>query len=153
MANIQHKTLAAANLHAPGYVQGTDPGAVGTGILWIDTSGGTGLWVVRVRNATNTGWEVVAGGYSGYSGISGYSGSGGSGGGTYITSFTNANLVNGVLSITHGLNDRVLHAAVYNNSYEMVIPDEVISTGLNTATLSLVGYGTITGTWSLKLTK
>jgi hypothetical protein len=42
-----------------GYVQSTDPGAVGAGMLWIDTSDGTGLWKLRVRNAADTGWESV----------------------------------------------------------------------------------------------
>lgn len=75
MANVQHESLITANVHIPGYVQGTDPGAVGAGKLWTDTSGGTGSWVTRMRNITNTGWEVVGiSGYSGVSGASGYSG-------------------------------------------------------------------------------
>lgn len=75
MANVQHETLVTANLHPPGYVQGGDPGAVGAGKLWTDTSGGTGFWVTKMRNIANTGWEVIGiSGYSGVTGLSGYSG-------------------------------------------------------------------------------
>ena len=71
MANVQHETLITANVHVPGYVQGSDPGGVGAGKLWTDTSGGTGFWVTKMRNIANTDWEPI--------GISGYSGSGQSG--------------------------------------------------------------------------
>ena len=74
MANVQHESLITANVHVPGYVQGSDPGAVGAGKLWTDTSGGTGNWSTKMRNTANTGWEVIGiSGYSGY-GASGYSG-------------------------------------------------------------------------------
>jgi len=44
------------------FVQATDPGAVGP-TFWIDTSGGSGNYVLYVRNASNTGWEpVISGG-------------------------------------------------------------------------------------------
>lgn len=78
MANVQHESLVTANVHVPGFVQGSDPGAVGAGKLWTDTSGGTGFWVTKMRNITNTGWEVIGiSGYSGAPGASGYSGIGG----------------------------------------------------------------------------
>lgn len=45
--------------HPPGFVQSGDPGAVGAYKVWVDTSAGTGLWVTKVRNAADTGWETV----------------------------------------------------------------------------------------------
>jgi len=61
MANSTiHSNFTGANLHVPGYAQDTDPGAVGTGKYWIDTSGGSGNWVLKVRNVTNDGWEIIA---------------------------------------------------------------------------------------------
>ena len=54
MANVQHESLITANLHPPGYVQASDPGAVGAGKLWTDTSGGTGYWVTKMRNIANS---------------------------------------------------------------------------------------------------
>jgi len=75
MVNVQHNSLVTANLHPPGYIQGSDPGAVGAGILWTDTSGGTGNWTTLMRNIANTAWEIIGiTGTSGYSGLSGYSG-------------------------------------------------------------------------------
>lgn len=59
MSNIVHSTLAGAELHVPGYAQNSDPGAVGAGKYWINTTT-TGEWALKVRNTTNTGWELVA---------------------------------------------------------------------------------------------
>lgn len=55
-----HRNLTNADLHVPGYIQATDPGAVGAGRVWVDTSGGTGNWEFKLRNATDTGWESVS---------------------------------------------------------------------------------------------
>lgn len=59
---VTHKDLTGTELHVPGYMQSTDPGAVGAGKYWIDTSGGTGNWAVKVRNSSDDGWETVASG-------------------------------------------------------------------------------------------
>ena len=53
-----HHLMTGVNSHVVGYVQAGDPGAVGTGIAWIDTSGGAGAWVFKIRNALNNGWEI-----------------------------------------------------------------------------------------------
>ena len=58
---IEHEDAVAANIHVVGYVQDADPGAIGAGKVWIDTTLGTGLWVTKVRNAADTGWEAVSG--------------------------------------------------------------------------------------------
>jgi len=54
-----HPEIVDENLHAPGYVSASDPGAVGAGFMWIDTSGGADLWIANVRNAADDGWEEV----------------------------------------------------------------------------------------------
>lgn len=59
MANVQHKVLATTNLHNPGYWGSTDPGAVGAGIYWVDTSQGFPYYVVKVRNQSNTAWDTI----------------------------------------------------------------------------------------------
>ena len=41
-------------------VQATDPGAVGAAKLWVDTSGGAGKWILKVRDAGNVSWECLA---------------------------------------------------------------------------------------------
>ena len=139
MANIQHSLLTGTNLHVAGYIQGTDPGAVGASMMWVDTSGGTGNWLVKIRNAANTGWETVS------------AAGGGGGGATYVMSFTNASLIAGILSVTHNLNNRVMHVDIYDNSYRVIIPDEIQSTGVNTAQVDLSSYGTLVGTWYIRL--
>ena len=62
-----HKNIpvGAESAHPPGYVQATDPGAVGAYKVWIDTSGGAGTWVYKVRNAANDDWETISGGGGG----------------------------------------------------------------------------------------
>lgn len=56
----------------PAYVQSTDPGAVGAGVWWADTT--VRPWVVKVRNFANTGWEMTAGGLLGPPGQEGEEG-------------------------------------------------------------------------------
>lgn len=53
-----HDEIEDEGLHVPGYVQVADPGAIGAGKEWMDTSLGTGNWVIKRRNAGNTGWET-----------------------------------------------------------------------------------------------
>ncbi len=55
-----HKNITGTDLHIPGYVQTTDPGAIGASKVWIDTSGGTAAWLVKIRNVADTGWETIS---------------------------------------------------------------------------------------------
>jgi len=57
-----HADIPAADVHVIGYRQNGDPGAIGAGKVWIDTNGGAGNWLFKVRDAANTGWETVGGG-------------------------------------------------------------------------------------------
>jgi hypothetical protein len=41
------------------YIQTGDPGAVGLGTLWVDTTAGTGSWALKIRNAADDGWEAL----------------------------------------------------------------------------------------------
>jgi hypothetical protein len=51
-----HSELSAGQLHAPfHYVQASDPGAVGAGKWWFNTSTN----ILKVRNDTDTGWNAV----------------------------------------------------------------------------------------------
>lgn len=70
MATIEHKNITGDDaVHPSAYVASSDPGAVGAGKHWIDTTGGTGAWVHKVRDAANTGWETISGGGGGGSGL------------------------------------------------------------------------------------
>lgn len=56
-----HATLDTTDHHKVGYVQSSDPGGIGTGRVWVDTTGGIGGWIIKVRNAANDGWETLGG--------------------------------------------------------------------------------------------
>lgn len=56
----KHQELIGDQLHVPGYVQDADPGAVGPGKLWVDSSGGVGGYLLKIRNADDTGWEIAS---------------------------------------------------------------------------------------------
>lgn len=56
----KHPELTGELLHIPGYVQDADPGVVGPGMLWVDTSGGAGLYQVKIRNDADDGWEAIS---------------------------------------------------------------------------------------------
>jgi hypothetical protein len=56
-----HATLDTTDHHKVGYVQSSDPGGIGTGRVWVDTTGGIGGWIINVRNAANDGWEALGG--------------------------------------------------------------------------------------------
>jgi hypothetical protein len=46
------------------YVQASDPGAVGAGKLWVDTTTPGPPWHVQVRNAADDGWEDILAAYT-----------------------------------------------------------------------------------------
>jgi hypothetical protein len=47
-----HRHATEDELHVPGYIQDSDPGAVGAGMLWFAPSTG----VLSIRNAADDGW-------------------------------------------------------------------------------------------------
>lgn len=56
-----HSDLIETNLHRPfNYEQDADPGAVGAGKYWLDTSSGPPRLLWR-RNALDSGWDAVGG--------------------------------------------------------------------------------------------
>lgn len=56
---MDHKDIlvGANSAHPLGYAQSSDPGVVGAYRPWVDTT--TTPYVLKVRNAADTGWEVV----------------------------------------------------------------------------------------------
>jgi hypothetical protein len=59
-----HKNLTGADLHVACYIQTSSPGAVGAGMCWYDTTT-PATPVLNLRNASNTGWNIVSGGGGG----------------------------------------------------------------------------------------
>jgi hypothetical protein len=97
--------------------------------------GQAGLFV-RV-NAGETGLELAAGGGGGASG--------------YTTSFTPSDLVSGILTVTHNLATKYVVIQVYDNNDKMIVPDEVTLLSATQLTVDLTSYGTIAGTWNLRV--
>jgi len=62
MTDILHRSHTDSELHVASWIQATDPGGIGAGKQWVDTSGGTGLWQLKTRNETNTGWYITPSG-------------------------------------------------------------------------------------------
>lgn len=65
MALHRDSPVGAESAHPPGYVQSSDPGAVGAHKVWVDTTAGTGAYVYKIRNAANSAWETVGSGGGG----------------------------------------------------------------------------------------
>jgi hypothetical protein len=66
----------------------------------------------------------------------------------YRTSFTNATLSAGVLTLTHSLGQQYCQVTIYDNSGKRVLPDEETATSTSAAAIDLTSYGTLTGTWN-----
>lgn len=60
MAQLEHKNIIGADaVHPAAYIQTADPGAVGAGKAWLDTTGGAGAYVLNIRNTGDTAWDVA----------------------------------------------------------------------------------------------
>jgi hypothetical protein len=66
-------------------------------------------------------------------------------------SFGNSDLTAGLITISHNLNVLYPIVQVYDNTGKQIIPTEVISQTVDTIQLDLSGYGTITGTWRVRV--
>lgn len=68
-------------------------------------------------------------------------------------SFTNADLVAGVLTVQHNLNEDAVLVQVWNDSKRVVMPDGIQSIDGNNIAIDLSSYGTIAGTWKVFITR
>ncbi len=68
---------------------------------------------------------------------------------SYRQSFVNGDLVAGVLSVTHSLGVRYNHVTIYDNSNQMITPDQITDVDANNITIDLTSFGAIAGTWNL----
>ena len=66
----------------------------------------------------------------------------------FSQSFTNSDLINGQLILTHGLDVNVLEVQVYDSSRYAVEPDLITKTDGNTVTIDLSSFAPISGTWN-----
>lgn len=72
---------------------------------------------------------------------------GGSGAASATGTFTNADLAAGLLVATHSLASAYPNVQIIDSASNVVIPDDINSSGTNTMHISLTSFGAITGTW------
>jgi len=70
-----------------------------------------------------------------------------------VGSFDNGDLVGGLYTNTHNKNVTYPHVTVYNNSSNIIIPDDVTYNDANEVVIDLTTYGTITGTWNIRVSR
>lgn len=78
---------------------------------------------------------------------------GGGTGASYVQSFVAADLVAGVLTVEHNLDQKYVQISVYNNSDKKIEPSFAIPIDANSCSIDITPYGTITGTWHIVVTK
>lgn len=71
---------------------------------------------------------------------------------SYTTSFTSASIGStGLLTVAHNLGVKVVSVTVYDNADKQIIPDEVTLINTNSLSVTLASYGTLSGTWNLRV--
>lgn len=70
-------------------------------------------------------------------------------GNAYTTTFTNASLVGGTLTVNHGLTSQYVVVTIYDDTDYQIIPDDVVATSAGVSTVYLSSFGTLTGTWKV----
>jgi hypothetical protein len=67
----------------------------------------------------------------------------------YLSSFTNANLTAGILTVTHNLGVQYGSVTIVDNTGKEILPDDVTFTSTTALAVDLTSYGTLTGTWQV----
>ena len=91
-------------------------------------------------------------GTSGSSGSSGTSGSSGSSGTSAIgmafsQTFTNDDLVDGILLVNHHLGNKYVVVSIYNNESKLIVSGDITLIDTHSLEIDLSGYGAIDGSW------
>ena len=70
---------------------------------------------------------------------------------SHTESFDNGDLAAGILTITHSLGRQYVNVKVYDNNDIEIGPDLITATDTNTLTIDLSSFGSLTGTWNLRI--
>ena len=73
--------------------------------------------------------------------------------GTFTQDFVNGDLLAGVLTATHALNQRPVVVQVFDNSWQLVNPDLIELNGVNSCLITLSSLQPLTGTYHLIVKK
>ena len=72
---------------------------------------------------------------------------------SYKQSFTYADLTDGQIVITHGLQERVPAIQVWGSDFSILTPDNIVSVDINNIMIDLTSYGSFTGEYFVKIVK
>lgn len=67
----------------------------------------------------------------------------------YRTSFTNASLVSGLLTVNHNLGQKYVSIMIYDSSDRLIYPDQTTCVSNSQATVDFTFFGALTGTYYL----
>lgn len=70
---------------------------------------------------------------------------------SFTQSFTNATLSSGILTVTHSLGVQYVNVTVYDNNQDSIMPDNIDATSTTVTTIDLTSFGTLTGTWNIRV--
>ena len=73
--------------------------------------------------------------------------------GSYTTSFVDGDLTAGILTVTHSLSEQYVLCQVYNDSDQLVVPDDITLSSTSALAVDLSSFGTISGTWNVVVFK
>jgi len=68
---------------------------------------------------------------------------------SYSKAFTNADLVTGILTVTHNLSNKYCIVQIFDDNDIMILPDTITLIDTSSLTIDLTSYGAITGTWNV----
>ncbi len=71
---------------------------------------------------------------------------------SYRRSFVNADLVGNILTVSHNLGEKYVHATVWSDLDRIMIPDITMAVDSNTLTLDLSSFTPLPGTWNIVVT-
>lgn len=138
----------------------TSPPAAVKGDAYIVGSGASGAWTSQDGNIAwySTSWNFVTKRegmivwvkdedkfyyYTGSAWVADY----------HEQSFVNGDLSSGILTVTHNLGKQYPQVIVYDNNGKKITPDDITATSTSVTTIDLTSFGTITGTWNLRISK
>jgi hypothetical protein len=67
----------------------------------------------------------------------------------YRDTFSNGDLIAGILTINHNLNRQIVIVQVSNNLNHVIVPDLVTLSSSNSVAVDLTSYGVLTGNWNV----
>jgi hypothetical protein len=132
----------------------TDPAVLGTADRVTSTAAGDSSYTVDIaptyagQGSITTVGTIASGTWQGTPIEPAFGGTGRTTptAGLFTGTFTAANLVGGLMSITHLLNNQYPLVVIYNDLGKIIYPDDVTGTSTTVSTIDLTTF-TISGTW------